>query len=151
MSLAQIKRRSKVVKYQGETGETEIVLNALTLISLTTVLERHIENLDAVWAVWERLSAGDLSFSDRDMGRIIGAMLTEFPHLVADIIAVSSLPAEFSHQELNDAVDGARNLDFGTQGEWLYEIYLLTFTEVGGIKKLWGLVAGLLGKRMTQK
>ena len=138
MSLASYQPPSREVPLGGTT----LHLEGLSLEHFAILVREHLPDLDAL----VELFSGNNVQSTEDFQKVALAIVTQAPGFAGNVIALSP-----------EAAEKAMRIPAPTQIEMLVAIGDLTFTEVGGIKKAMGTVAGLLQamnvnpKALTQK
>lgn len=117
-------------------------VQGLSLSNLAVLIREHFPDLDAIA---DLLKVGD-SFNVSALQPILLSLVSQMPGLAANIIAVAAGEG--------DASDAAK-LSGPLQVKALTEICELTFAEVGGVGKGWGMLAALLkteaGKQALSK
>jgi len=106
-------------------------VQGLSLSSLAVLIREHFPDLDAIADLFK---VGN-SFDVNALQPIVLSVVSQMPGLAANIIAVAAGEG--------DASDAAK-LPGPLQVKSLMEICELTFAEVGGVGKGWGMLAALL-------
>lgn len=141
MALSDYKQVSRVFELKGASFEVK----ALSLNEMRVLIRQHMPDLEALFQVSVEALEGKSEVSESDIQRLVVAAVEQAPGLVANVIALSA-------GETDEAgVAAAYRLPFPVQVDVLLAIGNLTFDEVGGVKKWWGAIAGLLGKTKIGK
>lgn len=130
MSLSQYKPETRTVVL---SEASTVHLRGLGLVGISVLVREHFPDLDAIIALFKR----DQAIAAGDIGAIALSLTTHAPGLVANVIAIAADEPE--------QADVVMTMPAPTQIKLLTVILELTFTEVGGIKKAWEMVADLLG------
>lgn len=130
MSLSQYKPETRTVVLSEASS---VHLHGLGLVGISVLVREHFPDLDALIALFQR----DESIAAGDMKGIALSLTTHAPGLVANVIAIAA--------DEPDQAPVVMTMPAPLQIKLLTDILELTFTEVGGIKKAWGMFADLLG------
>lgn len=113
-------------------------VSGLSLSHLEILVRTHLPDIKELFSLFE--SGGN--FDADGIKALCLTLATRAPGFVANVIALAAGET--------DATDKAARLPFPTQLLALTEIFEITFTEVGGIKKFMETVAALLsGMNLT--
>lgn len=134
MALADYKADSREFTYKGGS----FTVKGLSLTAFTKLVRHHLADVEAVWELIERVMGGSVDLTEEKFTQVIVALLEEAPGFCTNVIVLAS------GEEGKAAEDAAASLPFPVQLEVLTGISKLTFDEVGGIKKAWEIIAGLL-------
>lgn len=138
MALRQYTPERREVKAKGQVlGE----VRGLALEDVAVLVREHLPDLDALVELFNNPDAMD-SMSVEDWKKLALPIITQAPGLAANVIALAA-----------DAPDGGPTVQtwpVGAQLEALVSIFEMTISEVGEIKKAWGIVAALLAQKKTR-
>lgn len=141
MSLEDYKPEYRVFPLKGGSFSVK----GLSLVEVTELIRQHMPDLEAVLDLAMQTMDGKAELTESDIGNLVVTFAEQAPGLVANVIAL----AADAHTE--KGIAAATSLAFPVQVEVLLAICTLTFDEVGGVKKAWGLIAGLLKNKKLPK
>lgn len=121
------------------SGDNAMEVRGASLTTLAVLMREHFQDLEAVL---DLVTENEKSISSSDFQSIALSLISGAPGLAANIIAISAGEG--------DATDAAE-LPLSVQIHALVEIFNLTFTEVGGVKKAWEQIAVLLKMEKTKE
>lgn len=133
MTLADYKPPEKVINLPG--GQT-VTVRGLTLDHLSILAQGHLPDVERLYAVYQRVSAG--KSPEQITPALAVALVKEAPVAVAGAIVLAA------GEEGEAAWAGVRKLPFPTQVELLREIAELTFADHGGPKNFFASLRSLL-------
>lgn len=110
-------------------------VRGLGLVDLGVLLKDHLDDLDALIALYEKDVREDVQAAATAQYAV--SLVREAPGLVANVIALAS--------DEPDSVDQARSLSMPLQVKALSEIGRLTFEESGGPKNFFESLKKLFG------
>lgn len=113
--------------------KTTFDVRGLSFIDLSSIMRTHFNDLEHLFEIYEKEAGQDIN--NMAMARYATALISDAPGLVAHLIALAADEPEM--------VDRAHRLPLLTQVDALRAIGKLTFEEVGGVKKLIGMIADL--------
>lgn len=140
MALADYQPESRVINFKS--GSFQVF--GLGLNEVTTLVRTHLPDLEALWELGDAVLAGKADFGESELAQIASAFADQAPGFVANVIALASRETDEHGNVLEAAITAASKLSIGLQVHALMAIGEVTFAEVGGIKKAWESVAGLL-------
>lgn len=140
MSLSDYQPEQRVIS----VGKTSFHVMGLSLGHITSLIRTHLDDLEALYSIGEKVVAGKAEVNESDLAKIASALAEQAPGFVANMIALAA--GEYNAQAINNA----HKLPFPVQVKALVEIAELTFAEVGGVKKGLGLVAELLKNNLPE-
>lgn len=123
----QPERRAVTVKGQ-ELGQVQ----GLSLESLATLVQTHLPDMEAVVEIFDRNNAGQL-VTAQEWLKLAVPLISQAPGLAANIIAIAG--------DEPTAAPMIQKWPGSVQAAALFDIFELTFSEVGQVKKLVGLIA----------
>lgn len=128
--------------YQPDTltiaaGKTSFDVRGLSFLDLSSLLRTHYEDLESLFDLYEN-DARSVDFTNVAMARYATALIKDAPGLVSHLIALAADEPEM--------VNAVHRLPLLSQVDALRAIGKLTFEEVGGVKKLIGMIADLAGE-----
>ncbi len=129
MSLSAYKPETRVVML----GAQAVEVRGLGLDAISVLVREHFPDLDSLIDLFKK---GD-NFDFSDMAAIALSIASRAPGLSANIIALAADEPE--------SASNAMKIPAPSQVKLLVEIFEITFTEVGGVKKAMEMIAGLLG------
>jgi hypothetical protein len=139
MSLSDYKAETREFTIKGNS----IVVRGLSLVEATKLIRHHLPDLESLFKLIGQVMDGKKEMTPDDLDNITLALVENAPGFVGNIIAL----AEVNGKRDEAAAEAAMNLTFPLQVEMLAEIGRLTFDEVGGIKKAFGLIVKMLGSK----
>lgn len=122
-------------RVEVELGEETVSVSGLSLESITTLVRTHLPDLEALF---DLMQAGD-NLKGEDVMKLAAALVSQAPGFAANVIALGCGEP--------DQVAQAEKIPGPKQMELLVTIGNLTFQEVGGVKKSWEMITGLLGMK----
>lgn len=128
MGLSNYKPESRLIALKGGSFQVE----GLSIEDVSVLVREHLPDLDALFDIFQNANVK----SSDDMLPVVKSLVSQAPGFAANLIAIAS-------REPDSAAQASR-IPAPKQIEIIMEIGDLTFTEVGGIKKSWELIAGLL-------
>lgn len=134
MGLADYQPETRVIQLKGGS----FAVKGLSLTDFTTLVRHHLPDLEAIVDMAAKTMDGKVDLTEDDIGRLAVVFAEQAPGFVANLISLASGETD------EKAVENAYKLPFPVQVKALVDIAELTFDEVGGVKKAWESVAGLL-------
>ncbi len=113
-------------------------VKGLSLVDFTSLVRYHMPDLEAIFDLGQQALGGKKELTEEDIGMLVVSFTENAPGLISNLIALAS------GDNSKEAVDAAATLPFPVQVDVTMAIVTLTFEEVGGIKKAFGVIAGLL-------
>lgn len=138
MGLADYQPETRVIELKGGS----FVVKGLSLVEFTTLVRYHLPDLEAIFDLVTSAVEGKVDLTEEDLTKIAISLSEQAPGLVANLIALSAGEAD------EKGIASAARLPFPVQIKTLISIAELTFDEVGGVKKAWESVAGLLKNKL---
>lgn len=131
-------------------GKGSFVVFGLSLAAVSKLVQSHLADLEILFDMLSQVTAGNTEGITEDtIKSVISELTTELPHLAANIILLAANETD------QKAVDNVLMLPAPIQIDALLAVYSLTFEDIGGIKKLWQMIAPMLKgsiiKTMTEK
>jgi len=108
-------------------------VRGLSFLDLSSLLRTHHNDLENLFDLYEKEAGQDIS--NIAMAKYATALIKDAPGLVAHLIALAADEPEMVNQ--------VHRLPLLSQVDALRAIGKLTFEEVGGVKKLMGMIAEL--------
>lgn len=136
MSLAEYKAEHRVITLKGGSFEVK----GLSLDAFTTLVRTHLPDLESLFALIDSTLQGKADLNELDIEKLVMTFAEQAPGFSASVITLAS------GESGEAAIAGARSLPFPVQVNTLIEIVDLTFSEVGGVKKAFESITGLLAK-----
>ncbi len=136
MGLADYQPETRAITLKGGSFSVK----GLSLVDFAALVNKHLPDLEAIYELGSQVMAGRTELTEDDLTKLAIAFTEQAPGFAANLIACAS--GDTSEK----AVAGASALPFPVTVKTLVDIAELTFDEVGGIKKAWESVAGLLKK-----
>lgn len=116
--------------------KTTFDVRGLSFLDLSALMRTHFNDLENLFELYEKEAGQDIN--NMSMARYATALIKDAPGLVAHLIALAADEPQM--------VNNAHRLPLLTQVDALRAIGKLTFEEVGGVKKLIGMIADLAGE-----
>src|SRR5688572_3035864 len=114
----------KVERREHTVGGAVFSVQGLNLKSLTQLIQKHLEDMEAVWKLGSEVMSGNVDLTADDLALLANALATEAPALISNMIAVAC-----GEGDNPAAIEAAHNLPFGTQVAATFDILELSFTE----------------------
>lgn len=114
-------------------SKTTFDVRGLSFIDLSSIMRTHFNDLENLFELYEKEAGQDIS--NISMARYATALIKDAPGLVAHLIALAADEPEM--------VNKVHRLPLLSQVDALRAIGKLTFEEVGGVKKLIGMITDL--------
>lgn len=130
MPLAGYTPENRVIQI-GPTNS--FVVRGLSLNDVAVLVREHFPDLEALFDLFGNAD----QITTDSLEPLVMSVISQAPGFAANVIALAAGEGDASDAE---------KLPFPIQVQALLDISELTFTEVGGIKKAAGLIAGLLKK-----
>lgn len=130
MPLAGYTPENRVIQI-GPTNS--FVVRGLSLNDVAVLVREHFPDLEALFDLFGNAD----QITTDSLEPLVMSVISQAPGFAANVIALAAGEGDASDAE---------KLPFPIQVQALLDISELTFTEVGGIKKAVGLIAGLLKK-----
>jgi hypothetical protein len=128
MGLSNYKPESRLIELKGGSFNVE----GLSIEDVSVLVREHLPDLDALFEIFQN---ANIKTSD-ELLPVVKSIVSQAPGFAANLIAIAS-------REPDSAAQASR-IPAPKQIEIIMTIGDMTFTEVGGIKKSWELIAGLL-------
>lgn len=142
MALADIELPSREIK----VGKGSFTLYGLSLAAVAKLVNNHLNELESVFDLFTSVASDGVEGLNEDTVRaLIAQVVSELPNLTANVILLAANETD------EKAVEVAVMLPAPIQIDALLTVYALTFEDVGGLKKLWEVVAPILTKGTTIK
>lgn len=113
--------------------KTTFDVRGLSFIDLSSIMRTHFNDLENLFELYEKEAGQDIT--NLNMARYATALIKDAPGLVAHLIALAADEPEM--------VNRVHRLPLLSQVDALRAIGKLTFEEVGGVKKLIGMISDL--------
>lgn len=131
MSLSSYKPKRKTITIDSDT---EFSIRALDLSDVRAIINEHLVALDAMMENFAQKNADVFTTGMDDVGgQLIRTLVTDAPDIAAHIIALAA--------DEPDAIEQAASLPLPVMLNTIIEIGNATFTDHGGPKKFFGMVA----------
>jgi hypothetical protein len=120
--------------------ECSFHVKGLSLDDFAQLIRHNLSDLEVVFDHFENATKGKMDLSESDLEQLVVSLAEQVPGLAASLIAAAS------GETTEAAVNAARSMPAPVQMKVLLDVVELTFDEVGGIKKAFEFVAGLMKK-----
>ena len=135
-------------------GSESISLRGLSLNDLSVLVNTNLEDFDALYQLvmehGKPFTKGQRSVDDLNetvIKELAVTLARSAPRFAVMAIALAAMEAD---EDLGEVMQGAARLSMAAQIGALIKVAEMTFIEVGGVKKFFGLVGGLLSGLKSQ-